>query len=92
MIDRWKIFESQFGRKARASDAAWCRGLSTTERAQLVEDLYSAARQAHEQAADWASVEDLAWQRALAERQRFVAALRRLREPSRGRTPLADAR
>lgn len=92
MTDRWTIFDSQFGDKVRASDAAWCRGLSTTERAAIVEDLYAMARQVHERAADWAIVEELAWQQALAERRRFVAALARPRETPRGRTPLADTR
>lgn len=92
MMDRWKIFESQFGRKVRESDAAWCRGLSATELAAIVEDLYATARQAHEHAADWSAVEDLAWQQALAKRKRFVMALHRPREKPCGRTPVADTR
>ncbi len=51
MIDRWKIFEAPFGRTVRESDAAWCRGLSPTERAKIVEDLYATARLVHEGAA-----------------------------------------
>ena len=92
MIDRWKIFEAEFGRKVRISEAAWCRRLSADERAAIVEDLYATARQAHERAADWGAVEDLAWQRTLAERQRCMVALHRPLETPCGRTPVADAR
>ena len=92
MTDRWVIFESQFGHKVRASDAEWCRGLSATERAAIVEDLYASVRQAHERAADWALVDDCAWQRTLAERKRFVLALHGPQETRGGRTPVADAR
>lgn len=92
MTDRWTIFESQFGQKVRASDAEWCRGLSATERAAIVEDLYASARRAHERAADWDIVEEFAWQRTLAERKRFVLALHGSRETRGGRTPVADAR
>ena len=92
MIYRWKIFEAEFGHKVRSSDAEWCRGLSTDDRAAIVEDLYATARQAHEHAADWAAVEDLAWQRKLAERRRFVAVIHRPQETPRGRSPVADAR
>jgi len=92
MIDRWKIFEAEFGRKARISDATWYRGLSADERTAIVEDLYATVRQAHERAADWDMVEHLAWQRTLAERRRYVAALHRPQETPCGRTPVADAR
>jgi hypothetical protein len=92
MTDRWAIFESQFGQKIRASDAEWCRGLSATERAAIVEDLYASVRQAHERAADWALIDDCAWQRTLAERKRFVLALHGPQETRGGRTPVADAR
>lgn len=91
MIDRWKIFESRFGRKARASDAAWYRALSPTARVAIVEDLYATAREVHEGAADWSAVEDLAWQRTLAERRQFVAAIHSQGKTPRRRTSLADA-
>jgi len=91
MTDRWKIFESRFGRQARASDAAWCRGLSPAARVAIVEDLYAMARQVHEGAADWSAVEDLAWQRTLAERRHFVAAIHSHWKTTRGCTSVADA-
>lgn len=91
MSDRWRLFESRFGSQIRASDAAWARSLSLNERIAIVEDLYGTARQAHERASDWDEVEDLAWQRALDDRRRFVAALHGLRKVERGPTPLADA-
>lgn len=91
MIDSWRLFDSRFGRQIRASDAAWARGLSPTERLGLVEELYGTARRAHEQSADWHTVERLAWRETLAERQRFVAALDRPKEAARGRSTVADA-
>lgn len=44
MIDRWKIFEAEHGRKVRISEAEWYRRLSADERAAIVEDLYATAR------------------------------------------------
>lgn len=92
MKNAWRLFDSQFGRQARAAEATWARSLSPSDRMAIVEDLYLTARQVHERAADWHTVESVAWKRTLGERQRFVAALHRLRETARGPTPLADAR
>lgn len=89
-MDRWKIFEARFGQTVRESDAVWCRSQSPSERFEIVEDLYAMARQAHENAANWTAIEDLAWERTLADRQRFVAAIHRSLETARGRSAVAD--
>lgn len=88
---RWALFEERFGTRVQASDTAWAKTLSPTDRLALVEDLFGVAYAAHERAGDWGAVDDRAWRETLAERRRLAAAFHRLDEVQGGRTPLADA-
>lgn len=89
---RWELFESLCGDRARASDAAWARGLSPGERLAVVDDLFLTVRAARRAAGDWRQVDDLAWQQTLEDRIRQVAAFRRFDEATGGTRPVADAR
>lgn len=89
--ERWRLFEGNFGDRARASDIAWARHLTPAERLAVVDDLLNTVRTAHEVTGDWDAVEAVAWRETLAERRRLVAAFQTLDEVRLGSAPLADA-
>lgn len=89
--ERWALFEERFGTRVQASDTAWAKTLSPTDRLAIVEDLFGVAYAAHERAGDWAAVDDRAWSETLAERRRLAASFHRLDEVQGGCTPPADA-
>lgn len=88
---RWEAFESLCGDRARASDAAWARGLSPVQRLAVVDDLFVTVRAARCRAGDWSLVDALAWRQTLDDRIRQVEAFRRFDEASGGTSPVADA-
>lgn len=88
---RWELFEAICGDRMRASDAAWAAALSPAERLAVADDLLTTIRAVRLAAGDWHAVDDRAWCETLAERDRHVAAFRRLDEVTHGSGPVADA-
>lgn len=86
------MFESLYGDRVRASDAAWVQGLSAAARMGIVDDLFLTVRAARRDAGDWPRVDDLAWQETLSDRIKQVELFRRFDEASRGTGPVANAR
>lgn len=88
---RWDLFEAICGDRVRAGDAAWAAALSPAERLAVADDLLTTIRAVRVAAGDWRAVDDRAWCETLAERNRQVAAFRRLDEVTHGTSPVADA-
>ena len=88
---RWDLFEAICGERVRAGDAAWAATLSPAERLAVADDLLTTIRAVRVAAGDWQAVDDRAWCETLAERNRQVAAFRRLDEVTHGSGPVADA-
>lgn len=88
---RWDLFEAICGDRVRAGDAAWAASLSPAERLAVADDLLTTIRDVRVAAGDWQAVDDRAWCETLAERDRQVAAFRRLDEVTHGSGPVADA-
>ncbi len=88
---RWDLFEAICGDRVRAGDAAWAASLSPAERLAVADDLLTTIRAVRVAAGDWQAVDDRAWCETLAERDRQVAAFRRLDEVTDGSGPVADA-
>ena len=88
---RWDLFEAICGDRVRAGDAAWAATLSPAERLAVADDLLTTIRAVRVAAGDWQAVDDRAWCETLAERNRQVAAFRRLDEVTHGSGPVADA-
>lgn len=88
---RWDLFEAICGDRVRAGDAAWAASLSPAERLAVADDLLTTIRGVRVAAGDWQAVDDRAWCETLAERDRQVAAFRRLDEVTHGSGPVADA-
>lgn len=89
---RWDLFEAICGDRVRAGDAEWAASLSPAERLAVADDLLTTIRGVRVAAGDWQAVDDRAWCETLAERDRQVAAFRRLDEVTHGSGPVADAR
>lgn len=88
---RWDVFEAICGDRVRAGDVAWAASLSPAERLAVADDLLSTIRAVRVAAGDWQAVDDRAWCETLTERDRQVAAFRRLDEVTHGSGPVADA-
>ncbi len=88
---RWDLFEAICGDRVRADDAAWAAALSPAERLAVADDLLTTIRAVRVAAGDWEAVDNRAWCETLAERDRQVAAFRRLDEVTHGTGPVADA-
>jgi hypothetical protein len=87
---RWAVFEERFGKRARASDVDWMARLTPAGRLDVVEALLTTVRTVREAAGQWAEVDARAWQAALDERRRLVAAFHRLDEVRGGHEPAAN--